>query len=317
MSILQFLYNLVNWQYFGILAIIWIVVDLVWIERWRSLIGRASKLISKPWIFKADEEPTDPPLYPRTLLEQLASTRRADNSGTNSNSTAGWISPWIIAQRDRVFNPQKPLRSLGIIISLALFIFFLIADAIVIANTLVLMGLIDPNLPDMLKRLDIAILGGAVLTAVVGVWMLIEMSGEGEFISTDLTSAQKKLLKLFAVIVTLFSIVVMLALAVQRLIDLGFLESSPTMSLILSFVLYGLLAINNSFSAALTFQPGISGLIVLIYLLFVVFPVLAFILDMLGRPIYIIIDIVMWVLVTPIIAIPHWIGEIIKMFTNF
>lgn len=315
-SILQFLYDFTHWQYFGILAIIWVVADLVWIERWKSLIGRAAKLISKPLIFKIDEDPNDPRLYPRTFLEQLAlSTKPADSN--EANPRIGWLNDWMTSQRSRVFDPQNPLRSAGNVISTVLFVFFLLADTIVIANSMVLMGLMDPNLPEILKRLDIAFVGGAVLTAVVGVWMLIEMLGKGELINNDLlTNAQKKLLRFFATVVTLLSIVVMLALAVRRMIDLGFLEASPTMNLILSFVLYGLLAINNSFSAALTFQPGLSGLVVLIYLLFVIFPVLAFIFDLLGRPIYVIIDMVVWILLTPIIAIPHWIGEVIKMFTN-
>lgn len=281
-AILQFLYDLVNWQYFGVFAIIWAVIDLVWVLRWQSLIGRIAKLISKPWIFKTDDEPNDPRLYPRTLLEQLALNNERKKK-TNVDSENGTYTGWIEAQQGRVFDAEHPIRSLGYVISLVLFTFFLIADAIVIANTLVIMGLLSSDLPAILRRLDIAILGGAVLTTVVGVWMLVEMSGDGELINTNMTDAQKKLFKLFAVIGTLLSVIVMLALAVQRLVNLGYLQSSATTDLILSFILYGLLAINNSLSAALTFQSAASGLIVLIYLLFVIFPLLAFIVDLIGN----------------------------------
>ncbi len=315
-DILQSLYNFVNWQYFGLLAIVWVVVDLVWVNRWKSLIGRVAKLIAKPWIFKIDDEPNDPPLYPRTLLEQLASSGRGKGKSNSTPTSEGeHYTGWIDTLRNRVFDEKNPVRPLGYIISLVFFAFFLIADAIVIANTLVIMGLLAPDLPAILLRLDLAILGGAVLTTVVGVWMLVEMSGTGELINTDsMTDAQRKLLKIFAVIGTLFSVIVMLALAVQRLINLGYLQSSATTDLILSFVLYGLLAINNSLSAALTFQPAASGFIVLIYLLFVIFPVLAFLADMFGRPIYIIIDVVLWAIFTPIIAIPHGISKIFSWF---
>ena len=320
-AILQFLYDLYNWQYFGILAIIWIVIDLVWVKRWQLLIGRLGKLITKPVIFKRDKEPHEPPLYPREFLEQLALNSRretkadADPKANAESKRDEPLTKWINAQRDLVFNAESPLRSLGYVISLAFFVFFLIADAIVVAATLVLMGVISPDLPPVLQRLELAILGGAILSTVVGVWMLVEMSGRGELVNTDtLTEAQKRIFKLFAATATLFAVVVMVALAVQRLISLGYLQSSPTSDLILSFVLYGLLAINNSLSAALTFQPAASGLIVVIYLLVTlaigILPVLAFLADIVWRGVYILIDVAMWAVFTPIIAIPYGIGKI-------
>jgi hypothetical protein len=320
---LQALYNLVNWQYFGVFIIIWIIVDLIWVTRWKTLIERLGKLISKPWIFKVDKEPNIPPLYPREFLEQLALTskRNADTTNTKVNislDNEGALRKWANAQRDKVFDPSHPIRSLGNVISFFLFIFFMIADAIVVAATLVLMGVISPELPPLLQRLEFAILGGALLSTVVGVWMLVEMSGKGELVNTDdLSEAQRKIYKLFAVIVTLFAAAVMVALAVQRLISLGFLEASPTSNIILSFILYGMLAINNSLSAALTFSPGASGLIVLLYIIATItinlLPVLAFLADVTWRTAYFIIDIVIWALLTPIIAIPHGINKIFKL----
>src|SRR5262249_1923535 len=144
-----------------------------------------------------------------------------------------------------------------------------IADAITIANTMVLLGLMsEDGLLPILKRLDLAILGGALLSAIVGVWMLVEMSGkEGELISTDkLTDSQKRIFRVISLIVILFSAAVMIALAVERCIALDICTSSTTSDLILSFILYGLLAINNSLAAALTYQPAASGVIVLLYL---------------------------------------------------
>ncbi len=199
----------------------------------------------------------------------------------------------------------------------------MIADLIVVANTLVLMGVISSELPSILQGLDLAILGGAVLSIVVSIWILVEMSGAGELLNTDpMNVEQRKLLKLFAITVAFFSTIVMLALAVQNLIDLGFLEFSMTMNIVLSFVLYGLLAINNSLSAALTFQPAMSGLIVLIYLLlffmfpFVIFPVLAFLADTYMRVMYIIVDVVLWAIFTPIMAVPHGVSRAIGLFNK-
>lgn len=318
---MQFLYNLVNWQYFGILAIIWVVADIVWVGRWKALVGRVGKLVTKPWIFKKDKEPHEPPLYPREFLEQLALNSRretktdAESKTSKEGKNERILEKWASSLMDLVFDAKKPIRSLGYLLALAFFIFFLFADAIVIANTMVLLGLMG-NLPPILQRLDLAILGGALLSAIVGVWILVEMSGkEGELINADtLTDSQKKIFKVLSLIVTLFSAAVMVALAIQRLISLGSLQSSPTMDLMISFILYGLLAINNSLAAALTYQPAASGFMVVIFLLVEliigVLPVLAFLADVIWRGTYIILDLVTWAIFTPIIAIPYVIAKI-------
>jgi hypothetical protein len=325
-TILQFLYDLVNWQYFGILAIIWVVADLVWVGKWKSLMFRIGILIIKPWIFKKDKNPEIPPLYPREFLEQLALNSRRNNDKTNAEtedglSGVGPFTKWLNALREQVFDFENPIRPLGYVLALAFFIFFLLADAIIVAATLVLLGVISPDLPPILQRLELAILGGALLSAVVGVWMLVELSGKGELINVEqMATGQKRILRAFAALATLFAMAVLIALAFQRLILLGTLESSPTTEIILSFILYGLLAINNTFGAALTFSPAASGFVVVLYLAFVIFvgllPILAFLADVIWRFVYIAVDIVIWVLFTPIIAIPYGFGKMFGLIDN-
>lgn len=308
MSILQFLYTLFQWQYFGILVILWIVIDLIWVDRWKSLIGRLGKLIIKPWIFSRDKEPNAPPLYPRELLEQLALNIRQE---AKSGDT---FQKWIRAQGDRVFDAYNPLRSLGYVLALVFLIFFLLANAIFIANTLILLGLMG-EVPPLLQRLDLSIIGGTFLSAIVGVWILIEMSGKSELINTDILSdAQKTIFKMLSVLVTIFSFAGMIALAAQRLISLGYLQATASTDLILSFILYGILAINSSLSAALVFQQAMSGLFVVTYLIIALIngflPVLIFSVDILWRTAYIIVDLVLWAVFTPIIALPYGVSRI-------
>jgi len=309
-SILQFLYELTQWQYFWFLLILWIIVDLAWIGMWQKLLARVSKLVTKPVIFEVDNEPNDPPLYPRKFMESLAQGKSNQNSGTAN------VNPFIDAQKKRVFDSENPLRSLGYVIAFVGLAFFSLADLIIIANTMLLLALMSPPLPDILQHLDYAILGGSFLSAIVGVWILIEMFGRGELINTDqLNEAQKRIYKIIAAVVILFAVLVMLALAVKRLIELGFLQSTPTTELILSFILYGLLAINNSLAAALTLTPAASGFVVILFVLAIIFvsiiPVLMFLLDVIWRFVYVIVDIIVWFLATPIIAIPY---GILKMF---
>ena len=57
----QMLYDFLNWQYSGVLLIIWVVVDIMWISRWKDLFSRIGMLISKPLVFKKDENPENTP----------------------------------------------------------------------------------------------------------------------------------------------------------------------------------------------------------------------------------------------------------------
>jgi hypothetical protein len=309
---MQTINAILHWQYLGFLAIIWVVIDLAWIDRWRALLARISKLFSAPWIFEKDPKPQEHPFYPRKFLEQLAQNNitygRAD-TGTGDN-----ISNWWKALSARVLGGESPLVSIGHILSLIFFLFFLYADAVTVANTLVLIG-VEGNLPALLQRLDLAILGGALVSATVGIWILIEMSGKGEFLAVSkMSTAQRRVYIVLSIMVTFFSVMVMLALAGQRMISLGVYASSPAMDFAISFSLYGLLAINSSFAAALTFSSAALGIIVIIILLAVVLavvlPALVFLFDLLWRGVIIVVDAIVWLLFTPPMAIPYGIGRL-------
>jgi hypothetical protein len=305
-TVLQILYDLLHWQYFWILATFWVVIDLVWMARWKSLVERIGKLTSKPWIYKTDDKPNEPFLYPRVILEMLATSSQRENR----------FRLWISAQHDRVFDSRYPLISLGYLVSLVLFAFFLMAEAIVVGNILWLSGVIHRS-PDIVYRLDFAILGGALLAAVVGIWTLVELSSAGELMDFgSMTATQRRLYKLFAATTTTISTFVMLVLSVQRLLNLGLLGSNPIMDIVLSFILFGLLAVNNLLSAVLVFQPAILGFLVMVFLLFGVIPVFAFLADIIWRSVYIFIDMTLWILFTPIFAIPYGIGKILSLISN-
>jgi hypothetical protein len=323
---LQFLYDLVNWQYFGILLIIWLVVDLVWVNHWKKLFGRINKLINKPYIFKKDIEPSEPPFYPREFLENIARTK---SSSTNSSTTE--ISPetintsaivsrvqiWFSDMGDRVFQKNTPLRSFGSTIAFIFFIFFIFADIVTVMNTLVLMGIVE-SLSPFFNQIGLAILGGSLLSITAGVWMINETKGKGILIDTEaLNVDQKKVNNILSVTIILFAILVLIAFTIDRLILLGYLESSTTMEIILACILYGLLPINSSLAASLLFHPAMAGIVVIAYLVIAFFlsilPSLAFLIDILWRIFYIIFDTIVWLVTSPIIIIPYGVLKLFKV----
>ena len=305
---MQFINSVLHWQYLGILVVIWLVVDFAWVGRWRALLKRIGDFFSMPWIFAKNNSPQVHPLYPRVFLEQMAQANLP--TGKGSSGSGDNLTKWWSALGDRVLGNESPLVSIGHILSLIFFLFFIFADAVTVANTLVLIGVESPNLPPLLQRLDLAILGGALVSATVGIWMLTEMLGKGEFIATEkMSRPQKAVYEVLSIFITIFSVLVMLALAGQRMISLGLYTTTPTINFIISFSLYGLLAINSSFAAAITFTSGAMGVVVIILLLAVVvsivLPVLVFLFDLLWRGIVIVLEVVFWALVTPIMAIPY------------
>jgi hypothetical protein len=317
---MQTLNTLFHWQYFWlyftILAIIWLIVDLAWIGRWKELLARISKLARAPWIFEKDTESKEHPLYPRRFFEQLAQNNISERRATTPDSSDS-LGRWWKSLGDRVLGDGSPLVAIGHVLSLIFFLFFIFADAVTVANTLVLIG-VEGNLPPILQRLDLAILGGALVSATVGIWIFMEMLGKGEFIATDkMSKGQKGVFGTLAIIVTLFSIIVMIALAGQRMISLGIWATTPQIDFAISFSLYGLLAINSSIAAALTFTSGAMGVVVIFMLLAVVLglimPILVFVFDLLWRGLIVILDVIVWALLTPLMAIPFGLARLFRL----
>jgi hypothetical protein len=315
----QFLYDFIHSQYFGFLLIVWVVIDIIWIGRWRDLIGRIEKLIKKPWIFAKDANPEEPPLYPREFLEQLAQNSKAPSKRSDESKKEEQPTTFMKALRVQVFDINKPLRSFGHVLFLAFFVFFLLADAISVANTLVVLNVISDELPPILQRFDLAVLGGALLSAIVGVWMFVEISGDqSDFINTgNLSVSQKGIIKSISLLVAVFSVIVMVAFAIDRLIGIGELQSDPTVNILLSAILFGLVPINSALAAAISFPEGARGAIVVIYLLAdvikTILPILAFLVDIVWRLAYVILDLLIWALFTPLIIIPYGVIYLLRM----
>lgn len=318
---LQFIYDFFNSPYIGVILIVWFVLDLLWVNRWRNLLERIATLVRKPWIFTKDPEPNIPPLYPRTFLEQLAQRRvfgAASAQGAGDKAAGGY---WT-SLRARVFDQETPERAIGHLLFLAFFCFFLLADAISVANTLMVLGVILPgDVPAILQRFDLAVLGGALLAATVSIWMFIEVSGdESAWIDIRrLNDVQKAILKIISLAVAVFSIVVMIAFAIQRLEAIGKLPATPTADIILSAILYGLVPINSALAAAICFPEASRGLIVLGYLLvelaLLILPVVAFLLDIIWRAVYVVLDVLVWAVVTPILIVPYGIKALVDMMS--
>jgi len=269
------------------------------------------QLIIKPLIFFKDDKPEEPPLYPRKIMEQLAQ-HKSDNSQPESG-----LERWINLQRELIFNSERPFRAIGSIFLLICFVLFVLADAIAVAQTLIILGVGLGDLPPIFDRFDIAVLGGALLSAIVGVWVYADLLGDKSALFDTMNQTQRGFWKTLAFFLFFFAFIVMTSFAIDRLIALGKLPSNPTISIILDSMLYGLVPINNTMGAAICFLAAIHGfmtlLFLLAYIILKVFPVLMFFVDIFLRILYVVFDALIWALFTPFIVIPIGISKLIKM----
>jgi hypothetical protein len=331
-QIAQLLYEFFNWQYAGVILIIWLLMDVAWITQWRSLFSRMGMLISKPIITKKDPNPKVPSLlYPRGLLEDIAGTidesasedsnKSQEKSHQEKNNKTNKMRQWLEILQDKVFDIEHPLTPIGNIISFGALVFFVLAEGVLVANTMVLLGLAD-ELWTVFSyfKLDTALIGGTVAISIVGFWYFIELLGEDSHnVSLGNTrGGRSKFLKATSLLAVFGGIFVALGLSFDRLIQLGYLESSNTSDIILSLIKYGITTVNNILGAILTFVPAMSGAMTLIFL-FVGFVFLArkplmFFIDLIWRIIFIVVDFSVWVAFTPIVLIFYQFPKTVQSF---
>lgn len=315
-GLFQVLYEFANWQYFNAVVITWLVVDFLWIPRWKAVMERAAKLFTKPWVFTEDNTPQNVPVYPRVLLENFATFSVQSFNLRFGKKSSSPDQPWtqfINSLNNVVFNPEYPSSTLGNILSLFLFASFTLASSIVISNTLSEIGLVSSTLPSIFQRLDYPVLAGTILSLIAGVWMFLELAGISRILDIHKSDVrQKYLLGIIAMSVCAFSLSTIAGISLKQADLLELNNTTFT-----EFVVLGLPAITTSLGAVLVFNAAVRGFITVLYFLLlvalVILPVLAFLVDISWRTAYISLDFLQWILLTPIIAISH----LLNVFSGF
>jgi len=316
---METIYNLLSSTAFWVVIAVWFFICIAWVERWRPVVDRLGKLFLKPVIFSEDPNPENVPFYPRKFMEDTANGFRDTLKRPFADlikAFSGWISSLI----NVIHNKEHPFRTFGFFLFLASFLFFVLADAIAIANTLAVIGITFGAIPEILTRFDIAVFGGSLLALIIGIVLVFEIrSEESEFSNYSAKGERTKSLALgIALLVAFLSFLTLIAWALFRLIAIGEMDSNPILNGILNWVLYGLVPINSALAAAITFPEAMKGIAVvgilfgwliagILYLLDYAATILGsigpFFVDIFYRLLYIIIDILQWLITTPIQAV--------------
>ncbi|MBI2758036.1 MAG: hypothetical protein HYX49_05095 [Chloroflexi bacterium] len=328
----QIIYNLLNSQVFWVLLLIWIFICIAWVERWKPLFERLGKLFLKPVIFKPALILDDIPFYPRSFMEESANGLR-DTLRKPFSDIIRVFSGWVGNQYQLIYDRERPFRTLGHILFFGSFLFFVLADAIAVANTLQVLRYWSGTMPPILTRFDLAVFGGSLLALIIGIVHVSEIqSNNSEFSRwSERDNRTKALTRAFSFLVALLSLITLIAWALFRLIELGKLQSNPILDTILNWILFGLVPINSALGAAITFSEAMIGFVVagvliewiligILYLIdyaaTILGTILPFVFDLAYRLVYIIVDILQWFITTPVQLVMLPFRLIAKTFSN-
>jgi len=163
------------------LLVIWLLAAIANKPKREKLKDRLSDLITVPTVYNgAEDKYNNIEFYPRNAFEIVAK----DWKNSIVTPVAKWISDFgnRIAQLQEGIIPEGSggWKSFNYFILLLIFVGFLFADAITVTNTLEYFSLAH-NITDILKRYDIAILFGSLISVVVGGIIANDVFGKGEF----------------------------------------------------------------------------------------------------------------------------------------
>ena len=324
------LFNLLNSSIFQVVAVIWFIILIIWREKWVAVLERTIKLIRKPIIFRKDSQPDNVPTYPREFFEDSANSFRYALTKPLSSVT-DTLHRWLGNMMKLLYDPEHPFRTVGYIVLLICFLLLIYSDAVAVANTLFVLGLLSEILP-FLSNFDIAIFAGSLIALILGFAFLFEtMSGKSEFTAmSEREPRVRKAMFAMAAFICLLSITSLVAWGLARL-DVVENLNSTFLDRFVTFVVVFVVPFNSALAAAMIFNEAIRGSVLVFavvgyivegvlhvvnFILTLLSSLLPFVFDVLYRLIHVLIDIIVWIITTPILAVFWPFMTLIKMITD-
>lgn len=315
----EIIYNLVNSQWFWILLVTWILIGIAWSSRRNALAKRLKNIVEKPIIFDSDSKPNNVPFYPRTFLERVANGFRNTLIQPFEDLTKGFRK-FIKSQHSMIYSNDYPLRTFGYLFFLLCFFLFTYADSVAIAGSLSTLGLLSGEIPSFLMNYALAVGVATFLSVIIGFLVLSQtFAKESELMHwSDNEGPWREIAKIITLVIVLIGLFVSVLLGISRLVALGYIEATPTTEFLVQLGLNVLILINGLLSAAIIFIEAFKGILVILiaiqwflvgvfyildYLATILGSVIPFLVDVAWRVIYLVIDILMYAVFMPFLAI--------------
>ncbi len=324
-----FLYNIFASATFPVFALIWLVIAIGYKSRRDALIFQLGNLLAKPIIFERDISGSLE-FYPRVFFEAVSVAFR-DSLYLPFKSIINAFTNFILMQAKLIYNPDKPMRVLGYGFFFISFVLFIYADAIAVANNLIVVGVLAPQIPSFLQHYEIAVAMSSLMCVVVSLLILGEIQSPFSMYSdwNEKGSSSRRLALFLTSLSLTLGIIVVLGLALLRLQTLQVLSNSKEISSFINLTFSFLVPLNSALAAALTFSDAMKGLFLLMiciqwiivgaiytlnYLLAGLGYVIPIILDYLYRLLYLVLSVVSYAIVTPLDVIINMIASPLRIF---
>lgn len=325
----QFIYDVFNSPATWVVIVIWALICILDAKRRDPFLGRIQDLITKPIVFKQDQNPESNRFYPRANLEDIA-TAILKALKYPLNGIVDGFKKWIKSQIELVWRKDRPFRILGFLMYLGLFVLFVWADAIAIVNTLATLRLLSGDVPEFLTRFELAVAMGSLGSVIAAGLIAMDIYGDESKLSMweDVKGTWKSIGKSSIRIILFLAFLIVFCFGLQRLqVMQPVYTSSPIVSFIVDAALVILVPLNTILTTMLIAFEALLGIFLLIIalqgilfgvLLFVnyIVTILAYLIpwgiDTLWRLIVMIVDFVFYVIATPF----QWIGSLLSPFRS-
>ncbi len=306
------LYNLVNSSWFWVFAVVWVLLGLMWATQREALVERLKLLVSRPPISAddPDEEHKDDGFYPGRLFVYLA---RILDSFTG----------FIKGQQHIVLDPAHPMRTLAYFMLFLTFGTFAFADYIAIANGLSVFADVDILLtPFVTGAYGVAVGIAIFVSTITGFSVIFQANAEDSWMlfGGDTKRSNRSIAMLMSAIVVLIALSVAFFLGLEKLRVLGYLETSSTLEWFSQFGVHVLILINGTLSASLIFNEALYGMVVagfvMAWVCIVVFGIVRHLLDYVVRLVIALLDILLYIIFTPIFEIVAGVTGIYKQIAR-
>jgi hypothetical protein len=256
--------NLLNSQWFYIIAGIWALASIANKKERDLLTDRLGDIISKPPIFEVDENPNSVPFYPRQAFEQISKAVASALVRIPKEINTALLK-LIDIQFTYVVNPERRWKVLGYAIHFLFFFFFVWADGIAIINALDALGLIGGIIWEPLTRYELAVAFGSFFAIIVAAMVARELYSEKSDLSDwdEQKGFWKQIAKGLTLILIVSGLIVVVALGLGRYEGLGLvpLEWVETIRTFVNSTTLILVPLNTVLATLLIYHEAIKAIL--------------------------------------------------------
>ncbi len=288
-------YDILTSPLFGGLVVTWLIIDIAAQKIGREFLSNLNILLRKPRIFEPDDKPEETvPLYVHGdgVANSFRHALKEPIQGMIDLIMRG-----IDYLARNIKDDTKPFLFIGYTLSVILLAMYLYLDAIGIVIVLIGIGLVSPNITEILQRFEYVAIGGSLFALLVGFYTWANITKAPSELSRwdKVGGSWKRVAKGLTFILVFLGFIAVMFLALALLVGLGwFPAQSAFINGLVDFSSVWLTRVNSALASVLLLEDGIMGLVLLIIVVLAIswalFVVLQYIARIIGSILPVVVD---------------------------